>query len=80
MQSWPIPKDVVGGRKCSMHSGIGEQWALSIRKHVWIGQILAPHIEPAGTLFRIQDLPFNGECALREKEMDRELSEETALF
>ena len=37
-----------------------------LEKYVWISQILAPQIEPAGTLFQIQDLPFNGKSAERE--------------
>ena len=41
---------------------------LESEKYVWISQILAPQIEPAGTLFQIQDLPFNGKYVFHHKD------------
>lgn len=50
-----------------------------IRKYGWISQILASQIEPAGTLFQIQDVPFNGKYALREREKERRKERERVI-
>lgn len=41
---------------------------------------LAPHIEPTGILFQIQDLPFNEKFTLEERERREESYQRKSLY